>query len=447
MATVTSFAALLILASPCLATNRGFPNSLGLTPLRGVRTWNSVRQDINQTFLQSQVDGLLAPIGGGARGSLVAAGDRAVGIDDAWEACGAGVNGSYHNSSGWPLVNTTRFPDMAGLTAYARAQNVTMSWYGNACGCGKQERTLAQPHYEQDAAALVQYGFSGLKVDGCGNEGNMTAWAAALNATGVPLLLENCNDGHPFRPTPLPDGTVDCPYNLFRTSIDGAPNFRSTMWNVLQTLPFLNVSSKGCFAYADMLTLGSPAPDSHLSDPAFVANCNGTRLSPAEARAQFAAFALLSSPLVLGFDVANASERALWGPIVSHARTLGYNAAWDGEAGRLVARSQEEQQVPLAVGGICELMQRYTLPHWMVVGKRIASSAAGASTVFAAVLLAGDFAGPAAFAAPLAAMGFPAGATVHSMDGWSGEDTGDVQGQWSGAGVPAPGGLYRVFYT
>jgi hypothetical protein len=84
---------------------------------------------------------------------------------------------------------------------------------------------------------------------------------------------------------------VDCPYNHYRTSIDGAPNFRSTMWNVLQTLPFLAVSSPGCFAYSDMTTLGSPAPD-HMSDPAFVANCNGTRLSAAEARAQFAAFAL-----------------------------------------------------------------------------------------------------------------------------------------------------------
>jgi alpha-galactosidase len=437
----------LLAAPPATATNNGFPNSLGLTPLRGLRTWNSVRGDINQSFLQAQVDGLLAPIAAGGGGSLFDAGFTDVGIDDAWEACGAGVNGSYHNASGWPLVNLARFPDLAGLTAYARARNVTMSWYGNACGCGRQERTLAEPHYAQDAAALVQYGFSGLKVDSCGNEYNMTAWAAALNATGVPILLENCNDDHPFRPTPLPSGGVDCPYNHYRTSIDGAPNFRSTMWNVLQTLPFLAVSSPGCFAYSDMTTLGSPAPD-HMSDPAFVANCNGTRLSAAEARAQFAAFALLSSPLVLGFDAANASERAQWGPIVTHARTLAFNAAWDGEAGRLVARSPGEQTVPLAVGGICELMQNYSLPQWMVVGKRINSTAGGHTAVFAAVLLVGDFAGAVDFTAPLGAMGFAAGARVHSMDGWSGEDTGDVQGgQWGAQGVAAPGGLYRVFYT
>lgn len=408
-----------------------------------------MRQDINQTFLQSQVDGLFEPIGST---SLFESGFTDVGIDDAWEDCGAGVNGSYHDATGRPLINLTRFPDMLGLTSYARAKGATMSWYGNCCGCGRQEKTLVEPHYQQDAEALVQYGFAGIKIDGCGNEYNMTAWAVALNATGKPLMLENCNDDTPFRPTPLPGGGVDCPYNFFRTSIDGAPNWRSTMWNVLQTLPYLQVSSPGCYAYADMTTLGSPAPDTaHLNDPSFVKNCNGTRLSVDEARAQFAAFALLSSPLVLGFDTANASERALWGPIVTHPTTLAFNSAWDGEAGRLVARSVEEQPVPLAVGGICELMQNYTLPHWMVVGKRINSTAAAGATptssVFAAVLLAGDFGGPVDFTAPLSAMGFVDGVTVHTRDGWTGEDTGDVTGEWSGTGVAAPGGLYRVFYT
>ena len=79
-----------------------------------------------------------------------------------------------------------------------------MSWYGNCCACGPAERALVQPHYEQDAAAVVQYGFSGIKIDGCGNEPNITAWAAALNAPGSELMLDNCNDDDPFRPTALP---------------------------------------------------------------------------------------------------------------------------------------------------------------------------------------------------------------------------------------------------
>lgn len=428
-----------------LATNNGFPNSLGRTPPRGARTWNSVRQDINQSFVASQVDGLLAPIGT-INTTLFAASYTDFGIDDAWEACGAGVNGSYHDASGRPIVNASRFPDLRALTAGARAKGVTMSWYGNCCGCAKAEHKLSEPHYVQDAQAAADYGFSGIKIDGCGNEPNMTSWATALNATGVPLMLENCNDGDPFRPTKLPDGSVDCPYNFFRTSIDGAPNFRSTMWNVLQTIPYLDVSSPGCYAYSDMLTIGSPAPD-HMRNPAFVQNCGGVRLSDAEARAQFSAFALLSSPLVLGFDVANASERARWGPIVTHAPTLAINSAWDGEAGRLVARSVEEDVVPVAVGGICELMQNYTIPRWMIVGKRLSSTPTGSTAEFAASLLVGDWAGAVDVSADLTAMGFDGGAAVEvsSRDGWTGADTGVVAGAWAVKGVRAPGGLYRVF--
>jgi alpha-galactosidase len=120
------------------------------------------------------VDGLLAPIDG-LSVTLFDAGYIDVGVDDSWEACGTGVNGSYHDAAGRPLVNTTRFPAIKSLTAAARARNVTMSWYGNCCGCAAGEHKLSQPHYAQDAQATADLGFSGLKVDGCGNEPNMTA--------------------------------------------------------------------------------------------------------------------------------------------------------------------------------------------------------------------------------------------------------------------------------
>ena len=445
---------LLLLAAALLgaarATNPGcVPNCEGLTPPRGARSWNSVREDINQTFVEASIRGLAAPLGGG--GSLLASGFANYGVDDAWENCGAGVNGSFHDPDGFPMINTTRFPDMANLAATGAPLGVSVGWYMNCCGCSAGEHALSEPHYAQDAFMTAALGFRGLKIDGCGNEPNMSAWAAALveareAGVGESVLLENCNDGTPFRPTRRPDGSVDCPYNFYRTSIDGAPNFRSTIWNVYQTLPFLDVSFPGCFAYADMLTIGSPAPS--VTGGSFAANCNGTRLSLAEARAQFAAFALLSSPLVLGFDVANAAERDLWAPVVTHAPTLAVNAAWDGEAGRLVANSSALASVAVAVGGACELMQQYTMPLWLVVGKRLAHRPAdGATTRFAAVLIVGDYAGAVSFSAPLAAMGFPAGATVHSADGWSGADTGDVIDAWSGDGVTAPAGdaYYRVF--
>ena len=447
MSSTVSIASGLMLALVA-ATNPGcVPNCLGATPPRGARTWNSVRDVINQSFVIASIQGLAAQLPGG--GSLLASGYGDFGIDDGWEACGLGVNGSYHDPDGFPMINTTRFPNMAAIPTAGAVLNITTGWYMNACGCGAGEHALSAPHYREDAFTAAALGFRGLKVDSCGNEPNISAWAAALTAAheagiGVPVVLENCNDDMPFRPSKRPDGTVDCPYNFFRTSIDGAPNFRSTIWNVYQTLPFLDVSSPGCFAYPDMLTIGIPAPG--YGGSSFIANCNGTRLSDAEARAHFAAFAVLSSPLVLGFDVSSASERAAWAPIVTHASSLAINAAWDGEAGRLVAQSAAMATVTVAVGGVCELLQNYTQPEWLVVGKRLAHrDSDGATTRFAAVALVGDYAGAVDIVAPLAAMGFPAGATVSSTDGWSGADTGDVTGAWQLSAAVAPSGAYRVF--
>jgi len=437
---------LLLLAGVSLSigTNPGgFPNSLGKSPFRGARSWNSVRQEINQTFAQASLDGLLAPLSNGI--SLAASGYRDFGLDDGWAACGAGVNGSYHDATGYPIVNASRFPSMLAFTTYARERNLTASWYMNCCGCKQGEHQLSQPHYEQDAAATVSLGFSGLKVDGCGNEPNISAWASALFATGSQIILENCNDDDPFRPTTNSiTHAINCPYNHFRTSIDGSPSFRSTLWNLEQTFKYLNVSNPGCFAYPDMLTLGTPAVG--YGGDSFLNNCNGTRMSETEARAQFVAFALISSPLILGFDVANSTERALWAPIVTHAPTLERNAAWDGEAGRLVSRSQQNWTGNVPVGGVCELVQQNTLPLWVVIGKRLAHDpASGLTTRFAAVLLVGDFAGAVDFEAPLEAMGFPPLAHVSSTDGWSGSDTGQLQSAWVGRGVSSPGGLYRIF--
>ena len=46
----------------------------------------------------------------GVRTSLADLGYVSAGVDDGWQACGAGVQGSFHDAEGRPIVNTTRFP-------------------------------------------------------------------------------------------------------------------------------------------------------------------------------------------------------------------------------------------------------------------------------------------------------------------------------------------------
>ena len=86
------------------------PNCIGSTPPLGARSWNSVRGNINQTFIQQSVLGLTVPLSSGK--SLSSFGYSNYGIDDGWEACGAGVNGSFHDVDGFPMINLDLFPNM-----------------------------------------------------------------------------------------------------------------------------------------------------------------------------------------------------------------------------------------------------------------------------------------------------------------------------------------------
>ena len=43
--------------------------------------------------------------------------------------------------------------------------------------------------------ALHRYRFDGLKLDSCSMFNNLTWWNALINATGRPILVENCHQG------------------------------------------------------------------------------------------------------------------------------------------------------------------------------------------------------------------------------------------------------------
>lgn len=50
------------------------------------------------------------------------------GLDDNWQACHAGRNGSFHDKDGMPLINKTLFPDMAGMVAYGHKMGLKVGW-------------------------------------------------------------------------------------------------------------------------------------------------------------------------------------------------------------------------------------------------------------------------------------------------------------------------------
>merc|ERR1719313_633443 len=64
-----------------------------------------------------------------------------------------------------------------------------------------------------------------------------------------------------------------------------------------------------------------------------------------EERTLFATWAILSSPLILSFDITNDTEvERLW-PIIANERALSINAQWAGEAGHVLARASTNLSV------------------------------------------------------------------------------------------------------
>ena len=48
---------------------------------------------------------------------------------------------------------------------------------------------------EGSVKALADMGWEGLKLDSCSQFNNLSWWNELINATGKPVLLENCHQG------------------------------------------------------------------------------------------------------------------------------------------------------------------------------------------------------------------------------------------------------------
>jgi hypothetical protein len=129
--------------------------------------------------------------------------------------------------------------------SYANDRQIQSGWYLNTCDCC--ERGSLQPNWSPqmkgDAAAVVALGFDGVKLDSCGPSQDLLQWSRLLNATGTPVLLENCfdNASFPFTATGVDDGTdaieeAACPMNMFRSGGDSESD--SHCWVSCVTLQY-----------------------------------------------------------------------------------------------------------------------------------------------------------------------------------------------------------------
>lgn len=329
----------------------GGPYGLAQRPSMGWRSWNAYHNDVTQAKIEAVMDAMVAEQPGG--GSILELGYNSVGLDDAWQACGQGFNGTFHAADGTPLWNNSTFPDPSGMVSKAHSMKLKAGWYLNNCHCREpqQSEEFTDRIYRASVKMLADQQWDGVKLDSCASWKNTTYWADLMEATGRPFAVENCHNTHP--PTVVPDPLWghdgQCPYNWFRSSGDIDPGWRnglpcpwnSVMANLASTVAYQNLthplSKPGCWSYPDMLEVGNMA-------------------SAEEDRAHFGAWCIVSSPLILGHDMTNRSVAAKVWPIISNEEAIAVNQQWAGHPGRLVAtwNLPPAASTPLyAVGAVC----------------------------------------------------------------------------------------------
>lgn len=113
----------------------------------------------------------------------------------------------------------------------------------------------------------------------------------------------------------------DCPYNLYRTSGDIGTYWDRVLSNLDSTVPFLGDEQRaarsrpGAWAFPDMLEVGRLRNFS-------------------ESRTHFSAWAVMSSPLILSFDLRVETVMTEMWPVISNRDVIAVNQRWDGSPGQ-----------------------------------------------------------------------------------------------------------------
>ena len=221
-------------------------------------------------------------------------------------------------------------------------------------------------------------------------------------------------------PPPLPSiyyaGTLPnatwCPWTYYRSSGDINSSWNSVIANLNTVFPLAakNLSTPQCWAYPDMSEVGHPG------------------LSPTEWRTHYAAWAIVSSPQIIGMDMTDtALVQQVW-PIISNVETKEVQQAYFGFSG-----SQFQSAAELV--DLCTPAEReageacQAAPSWMALYKPIDAKRT-------AVLVINNAAAAADLTVSFAAVpDLPCGTTCKVRDIFAQKDKGSSSGSYTVQGV------------
>lgn len=266
-------------------------DELAKTPPMGWNTFNTFAGNFDETILRDMVD-LLVSTG------MKDAGYEYIIVDDNWTA--------ERDTLGFLTVDKKRFPSgMEAFSKYVHYKGLKLGLYSDAgyktCGGYISSRG----HEFQDAIMFARWGCDYLKYDWCNTEGlnavgAYTTMRDAIYASKRSMIFSMCewgnnkpwewgaSVGHLWRTT----GDITSCWDCVDTH-GGAYN----SWGVMQILDM----QEGLRKYAG---------PGHWNDPDMLEVGIGT-LTLSESRAHFSLWAMLTAPLISGYDLRKMSKDVL----------------------------------------------------------------------------------------------------------------------------------------
>ena len=225
-------------------------NGLGLTPPIGWRSYNAFGGTPTQQQMEDMMDKMVerSRTVDGRPTSLLDLGYSRVGLDGGWNAC-FDENKTFHLKDGTPVWNNSVFPDPVGMVRKAHALGLLAGWYLNNCGCAENAFETAEEietMMQGSVRMLADQLWDGVKFDSCSQFHNLTRWAELINATGRPVLIENCHQGG-YSP-----GEVQWQGYIKDVNVSGTyTHFLGLFYGMADATVLANVSFDDCKASCD----------------------------------------------------------------------------------------------------------------------------------------------------------------------------------------------------
>ena len=258
------------------------------TPTMGWSSWNTFALNINEQLIRQQADAM-------HNTGLQEAGYKYVNIDDGyWD--GRGEDGHLR-------LNMQRFPSgMRALVDYIHSLGLKAGIYSdagdNTCGSGNRHAwglgVGFAGHEDQDCKLyFIDWDFDFIKVDYCG--GNHMGLDEREQYTKISNAIKNC-------------GKKDIVYNMCRWAYPGTWSADvADSWRTTGDIYDAWRSVKGILA--ENLYLSAYCHDGHYNDMDMLEV--GRSMSEIEDRTHFGMWCIMSSPLLIGCDMANIKPAAL----------------------------------------------------------------------------------------------------------------------------------------